>query len=232
MAKRICSIDNCGKTHYARTWCESHYEKWQRHGDPLWVRPLPGWGSGVKKCNGCEQALDVSLFSRSGTGYQSHCRECRRIKYAKNNFNKGRTCLDCGKPVANKATRCQPCWGLSQRGKFKKTGRFLNAQGYAVRSGYQDHPNCRQVNGSILEHVLVMSEMMGRPLVKGENVHHINGVRDDNRPENLELWNTSQPSGQRVSDKVQWAKELLSMYEPTALAQPMLTFVSELDRSA
>ena len=42
----------------------------------------------------------------------------------------------------------------------------------------------------------------------------INGVRDDNRPENLELWNTSQPSGQRVADKVRWATDILRLYTP------------------
>lgn len=36
--------------------------------------------------------------------------------------------------------------------------------------------------------------------------------RDDNRPENLELWNTIQPSGQRAEDKIRWAKEILDMY--------------------
>ena len=45
-----------------------------------------------------------------------------------------------------------------------------------------------------------MEEKLGRKLVKGESVHHINGVRDDNRPENLELWITFQPYGQRASD--------------------------------
>jgi hypothetical protein len=64
----------------------------------------------------------------------------------------------------------------------------------------------------ILQHRAVMEEMLGRPLVKGENVHHINGVRDDNRPENLELWSTFQPAGQRVEDKLAWAHEIINRY--------------------
>jgi hypothetical protein len=59
----------------------------------------------------------------------------------------------------------------------------------------------------------VMAEAIGRPLLREENVHHKNGVRHDNRLDNLEIWNTSQPAGQRPEDLVEWAEEILKLYD-------------------
>lgn len=87
-----------------------------------------------------------------------------------------------------------PSWG---------GGRYLNPDGYVRLRVDKRH---------MLEHRYVMEQHLGRPLWPDENVHHRNGVRHDNRLENLEIWVKAQPPGQRVADVLAWAQEMVERY--------------------
>lgn len=116
-------------------------------------------------------------------------------------------CGACKKLAASIISKGQPV-----KGPRKKT---YPGMGYVTRYGYRMVPYTHPVTGkacSGYEQVVVMAKFLGRRLYKHERVHHLNGIRDDNRIENLELWSHSHPPGQRIEDKLKWCKEFLEQY--------------------
>jgi hypothetical protein len=77
----------------------------------------------------------------------------------------------------------------TEKNFFWRGGRHLDKGGYVMLL-VPSHPHATE-GGYVREHRLVMEQVLGRYLDPKEVVHHMNGVRGDNRPENLELFESN-----------------------------------------
>lgn len=130
--------------------------------------------------------INAYRAKRQAEGYWGRCKHCDKglCHSAKTAANPG-VCRDCMKGELS------PFW----------SGGYKNSDGYIV------------VTKGKLQHRIVMESILGRTLYDDETVHHRNGVRDDNRPENLELWVGAPVRGIKVEDAVAWAREILRRYD-------------------
>ena len=111
-------------------------------------------------------------------------------------------CLNCKKEYAIVQRRaeksrycsivCKNKYAIGEHNSRWKGGRFHSSNGY-IWLYKPDHPFANKCDpkGYILEHRFIMEQKIGRYLKRGEVVHHINGVRDDNGIENLVLTTSS-----------------------------------------
>jgi hypothetical protein len=153
-------------------------------------RCSPGGMDSGKACSKCKRfkTLDQYYPSPQGSmGRRSDCIECvlARTRRAQQGRDQGKSKLPCacGRLKTRYALQCHAC--VQDEATRNPTWR-TDKDGYVVST------KGRQ---TIRQHRLVMEAHLGRPLLPHESVHHKNGVKSDNRLENLELWTTSQPSG-------------------------------------
>lgn len=146
----------------------------------------------IGDCERCGAKYVSNIFHKK---QKKHCSRSCALKAA-NEVNPGHFLG--GKPGTN--------W---KGGKIKGRGGYIWVWNPDAAQRHRPGTKKRYV----LEHRLVMEETLGRPLQKNEQVHHKNGIRDDNRAENLELWVKQQPPGQRVQDLITYAHWVLETYK-------------------
>lgn len=219
----ICAVDECEKVAVRREWCNAHYQRWLRHGDPTKgqrLRMSVGTECSVDGCTDPVKARQLcsAHYWRKSTGRplspikkRSEVTACSVDQCNRESVARGvcdphyKKLMKYGDPLASPPRKKRVTARGSGPGKRRRT-----EQGYIIMH-WPEHPNARK-DGKVSEHTVVMVEFLGRPLERFENVHHRNGIRDDNRLENLELWTKVQPPGRRVRDAIAYANTIIEMY--------------------
>lgn len=213
-----CSVDGCELARHAFTYCRMHYYRAKR-GLPMDAEMLRiRVGADERFCSqdGCNRPIEAKRLCEMH--YKRFVKHADPEKVLKKPRGKDNLC-----EIVGCLTRCgedglcdehRPQWVAGEIAPESRAARRrIDTYGYIMCSPFPGH-HVYGKRGYYPEHRMVMEEVLGRPLASHESVHHSNGLRYDNRPENLELWAKAkaQPAGQRVADLVAHARWILDQY--------------------
>ncbi len=215
----LCSFPDCNRKYFSHNYCSKHSWRFLKYGTPH----LPEKTKEIRLCSvlGCNKkykgkgycVMHLYRFKRYGTTYLP-----KRIKKPK----KIKLCSvhECTRKLHAKGLCSMHRLRLKKYGEVgqasstkgdRGTGHISETTGY--RYFYKpSHPNAGR-NGQIAEHTIIMSKILGRPLEKKESVHHKNGIKLDNSPENLELRVSVHPNGQDLLDVANFCIKFLKEHK-------------------